>query len=182
MKHIEYRSIIVIYIISILIFLYATPAFTETTIENSLLNDTSSQIQIRSDSFEVDNQEQVVIFIGDVEAVRDDIKINCQRIELFYENLSDANDPENTGSGVRVVEIIATENVILSRPNVGMAMAGKAIYYQNDEKVVLTGNPVIKQGDDFIEGHRITLFLKEGRSLVEGSEDGKATAVLFPNK
>ena len=59
-------------------------------------------------------------------------------------------------------------------------MAEKAVYYQNDEKVVLTGKPVVKRGNDFVEGSKITLFLKEKRSIVEGAEDKKARAVLIP--
>jgi len=58
-------------------------------------------------------------------------------------------------------------------------MAEKAVYYQDDEKAVLTGNPVVKQGDDFIEGSVITLFLKENRSVVEGSEVKKVRVILF---
>ena len=59
-------------------------------------------------------------------------------------------------------------------------MAEQAIYYQSDERVVLTGKPVVKQGNDFVEGAKITLLLKENRSIVEGSEDSKVRAVLSP--
>jgi lipopolysaccharide export system protein LptA len=128
------------------------------------------------DSFEIDNKRHVVTFIGNVEAVRDDMNIKCQKIELFYENLSGDNDP---GEGqVKVLEIIATENVRISRPEGGIATAEKAVYDQKDEKVVLTGNPTVKQGTDFVEGSKITLFLKEERIVVEG----KAKAVLIPNE
>jgi lipopolysaccharide export system protein LptA len=61
-------------------------------------------------------------------------------------------------------------------------MAEKAVYYEDDEKVVLTGKPVVKQGNDFVEGSKITLYLKEKRSLVEGSKDQKVRAVLFPRR
>jgi lipopolysaccharide export system protein LptA len=64
----------------------------------------------------------------------------------------------------------------------GSALAGKAVYSQNDEKVVLTGSPVVKQGDDFVEGSRITLFLRDQRSIVEGSENKKLKAVISPRR
>ena len=48
--------------------------------------------------------------------------------------------------------------------------------------MVLTGNPVVKQGNDFVEGSTITLFLKEERSIVESSEGGKVRAVIFPKE
>ncbi len=70
------------------------------------------------------------------------------------------------------------EDVRISRPDGGIATAEKAVYNQKDENVVLTGNPVIKQGEALVQGSRITLFLKEGKSVVEG----KAKALIFPKE
>jgi lipopolysaccharide export system protein LptA len=180
MNLINPRTFIMIQMISLLAVIYANPAYTKTTQENRLIQYEPGSIVVRSDSFEIDNTRHVVIFTGNVEAVRDDININCQKIELYYENLAGDDEPEKGRS--RVLEIIATDQVVLSRPDGGTATAEKAVYYQNEEKVVLTGKPVIKQGADFMEGSKITLFLKEGKSLVESSEDSKAKAVLFPHE
>ena len=46
--------------------------------------------------------------------------------------------------------------------------------------MVLTGNPVVRMGKDFVEGDRITMFLKEERSVVESSKDKTVRAVIFP--
>jgi lipopolysaccharide export system protein LptA len=81
---------------------------------------------------------------------------------------------------VRIDRIVATGKVKISRPDGAFAMADKLVYYENGEKVVLTGKPVVKQGNDFVEGSRITLYLKEERSVVEGSEKEKVRAVLHP--
>jgi len=174
MKHIKYRSII-IYVISILSLIYGIPAFSETTSKMTLIDNTSGPIEIRANSIEINNKRHVVTFAGNVEAIRDDMKINCQKIELLYEDIANDNDLDK--ARVRILEIIATEKVMISRPDGSIATAEKAVYYQNDEKVVLTGNPVIKQGADSVEGTRITLFLKEERIDVE-----KGKAILFPNE
>jgi lipopolysaccharide export system protein LptA len=50
------------------------------------------------------------------------------------------------------------------------------------ENVVLTGNPVVKQENDFVEGDRITMFITENRTVVEGSADRKVRALIFPNR
>jgi lipopolysaccharide export system protein LptA len=140
-----------------------------------VIGDASGSIVISSDSFEIDNKRHIVTFTGNVEAVRDDINIKCQKIELFYENLADNNDP---GKGrVKILEIIATEKVMLSRPDGGMATAEKAVYNQKDEKVVLTGNPaVVKQDTGLLEGSKIIWFIKEDIYRVEG----KAKAIMIP--
>jgi lipopolysaccharide export system protein LptA len=170
------RALIMIQMISLLAVIYSNTAYTKTTQENNLIQYEPGAIVVRSDSFEIDNARHVVTFTGNVEAVRDDININCQKIELFYENL--AGDDGSEMGRFRVLEIIATDQVVLSRPDGETATAEKAVYYQKDEKVVLTGKPIIKQGADFVEGSKITLFLKEEKYKVEG----KAKALLFPNE
>jgi lipopolysaccharide export system protein LptA len=125
-------------------------------------------------------KDQKVVLTGNVEAVRDDINIKSQKIELFYENLAGNNDP---GKGrVNILEIIATEKVMLRRPDGGMATAEKAVYNQKDETVVLTGNPAVKWGKNSGEGSKITLFLKEERFVAEGSEEDKARFILNPEE
>ena len=80
--------------------------------------------------------------------------------------------------GRSVDKIIATGNVRIERTGGGLATAEEAVYYQEDEKVVLTGRPVVKQKQDFVEGTKITLFLKEKRSVVEGTKGKKVRAVF----
>ena len=168
-----------ILILPLLTLLYSNPVFPQITLDKMVIGDTSGSIEISSDNgFEIDNKRYVMIFIGNVEAVKDDITIKCQRLELFYENLSGNNDPGGEGK-VKILEIVAMEDVRISRPDGGIATAEKAVYNQKDEKVILTGNPaVFKQGTNFVEGPKIILFIKEERYIVEG----KSKAVIFPNE
>jgi lipopolysaccharide export system protein LptA len=50
-----------------------------------------------------------------------------------------------------------------------VATGKQAIFYQQDQKVVLHGKPVVTKGPDRVEGDLITIFLKEGKSIVEGN-------------
>ena len=81
-----------------------------------------------------------------------------------------------------ISKIIATGRVSISRAQGGLATAEKAVYFEDDEKIVLTGNPVVKQGNDFVEGDRITIFLKENRSVVESFVGKKVKAIIFPKR
>lgn len=126
----------------------------------------------------MDNKRRMVIFSGNVDAQSDIFIINCRKMRLYFHNKKPQKD---IGKGnMKIDKIIAEGKVKITRTEGGLALAEKAIYYMNDEKVVLTGNPVVKQGNDFVEGSRIILFLKEKRSIVEGSENKKVRAVLFP--
>ena len=47
---------------------------------------------------------------------------------------------------------------------------------------MLTENPYLQQGPDYVEGQRITIFLNEGRSIVEGNETKRVKATIFPKE
>jgi lipopolysaccharide export system protein LptA len=136
------------------------------------------EIVVKSDSLEVDNKRKIVTFSGNVNASREDFTINCDKMSLHYEDTGEAQDEADPE--VKIDRIIAIGKVKISRADGGSATADKAIYYQKDEKVVLTGKPVVKQGQDLVQGAKITLFLKENRSVVEGGQGSKVKAVISP--
>ena len=137
-----------------------------------------SQIVIKADSLEIDDQNQIVTFTGNVDAREKEFVINCQKLVVYYKDLS-AKRVSAPGE-FNIDRIIATGEVKITRPNGGLATAEEAQYYRNDEKLILTGKPKVKQGDDYVQGSKITLFLKENRSVVEGSKDSKVRAVYSP--
>lgn len=134
---------------------------------------------IKSDSLEIDNKKREVIFTGSVEAAKGDMTISCRKMFVYYlEDKSAGRTSEQ--SGFKIDRIVATGDVKINRTNGVSASAEQATYYQGEEKVVLTGKPLVKQGEDFVEGSVITMFLKEERSIVEGSGDDKVRAILSP--
>jgi lipopolysaccharide export system protein LptA len=46
--------------------------------------------------------------------------------------------------------------------------------------VVLTGNPQVKEDCDVVKGERITMYLDEDKSMVEGGGDSRVNVVMFP--
>ena len=168
---------IFLFIIPILCLMFPCTLLPEASQEETEKVDRSGMI-IKSDSLEIDNKRKIVVFAGNVDARGDNLIINCQKMLLYYH---DRQPGEGEGKeNIKIDKIVATGKVKISRTNGGLALAEKAVYYRNDEKVVLTGKPVVKQGNDFVEGARITLFLKENRSIVEGSENKKVRAVISP--
>ncbi|MFH1350279.1 MAG: lipopolysaccharide transport periplasmic protein LptA [Pseudomonadota bacterium] len=138
-------------------------------------------IIIKADTLEIDNKQRIVTFTGNVDARRDGFIINCEKMLLYYESLEPEKKKEKEKKeNFKIDKIIATGKVRITRTDGGIATSEKAVYYQDGEKLVLTGNPVVKRGDDLVEGTTITLFLKEDRSIVEGTGNQKVRAVLSP--
>jgi lipopolysaccharide export system protein LptA len=73
----------------------------------------------------------------------------------------------DTVSNRAVTQIEATGRVKIER-DAGNATCQKAVYYRDEDKIVLTGDPVAWDKGTRVSGKRITMFLAEDRTVVEG--------------
>ncbi len=156
-----------------------SPAQSETPLNQARKAGQGAMV-IHSNTLEADDKKGIVVFTGEVDAQRDDFTVYCHKMVVYYEKSPAKKGTEEFAA--RIEKIVATGNVKIVRAEGGIATGEKAEYYQQDEKLVLTGKPVVKQNDSSVEGDRITLFLKENRSVVESSSDKKVRAVIFPKQ
>ncbi|MFC1863439.1 lipopolysaccharide transport periplasmic protein LptA [Thermodesulfobacteriota bacterium] len=168
------------YLIFIVLLLHLSTALAETKSEKTDNVRAPGSIVITSNTFEVDDSQNIVIFSGAVDAKMDEFTITCNKMVVHY--LRQSGEDESQDVNANIDRIIATGAVKIIQKDGGEATAEKATYFQNDEKIILTGRPVVKRGNNVVEGSNITVFIKENRSIVEGSEDSKARAVLHPNE
>ena len=155
------------------LLLFPHNVYSETVKTNSVFDTQNGQVSITAISYELDMKASIAYFKGDVNIVGDGMNMSCQMLELYFKKSLKDSSIEN--SKARIEKIVATDSVVITRPDKGVATAEKAVYYQDSEKIVLTGNPVVKDNDRFEGGgNTIILFLKEDRYVVEGSKDDKA--------
>jgi lipopolysaccharide export system protein LptA len=64
-------------------------------------------------------------------------------------------------------EIEANGNVVV-RKDGRVAFSNNASYFSSEEKIVLTGDARIIENENQLGGKKITLFIREDRSIVEG--------------
>lgn len=62
-----------------------------------------------------------------------------------------------------------------------VATGDKAIYYTQEEKIVLLGNPQLWRGDNSLKGQEIVLYLKDNRAVVEGDPNKRVEAIIYPS-
>ncbi len=79
----------------------------------------------------------------------------------------------------RLTEVVAEGNLEVTQGN-RIATGAKAIFNSVDNSVVLTGDPVIRQGNSRVSGCRIIMFINEERGVVEGGCQ-RVKAVIFPD-
>lgn len=130
----------------------------------------SIPIHIVSDRMIADNKNQWVHFIGNVTATRDELVIHSDRLEVYRDiKLGKINRIEAIG------------RVDISR-GAKYATADKAVYYDDEQKIVLLGNPKAWENNNIVVGHKMNFYLETDQLIVEGDSKRRVDVVLYPSK
>jgi lipopolysaccharide export system protein LptA len=134
---------------------------------------------ITSKKMTVKNHDSQAIFEGAVVLTRGTLVVYSDRMIVSFGS-SQSNGVEDqkardtsqrkgpdTVSNRAVNKIEAIGRVKIERDS-GNATCEKAVYYREEDKIVLTGSPVAWEKGTRVSGKQITMFLAEDRSVVEG--------------
>jgi lipopolysaccharide export system protein LptA len=113
-------------------------------------------IVITSNRMEAEKLGDKVTFIGKVILKKEGMTLSSDRMIVFYQ-----------ASSKDVREVEAHGNVQVSKEG-RVALSNDASYYTREEKVVLTGDARIIENDNQLNGEKIVLFMRDGRSVIEG--------------
>jgi lipopolysaccharide export system protein LptA len=127
-------------------------------------------IRITADRLEADQGANRMTFFGNVVARQGDVVIYAEEIALFTEAQSREVERVEALRDVRIVQ------------GARIATGQKGVFYRLEGRFVLTGAPRIHQGDDFIEGDEITVFIDEERSIVRSGDGSRVNAVFHPRE
>ncbi|MFQ5992509.1 MAG: LptA/OstA family protein [Nitrospiraceae bacterium] len=149
---------------------------------------------ITSQKMTVFNKDRKALFEGDVVLTRGDLVVRSDKMLVSFkandqgsadsQALRDSSEgkPRADSAGQRedqtsdasplvsnraLSKIEATGRVRIQKAN-GRATCGRAVYYQDEDKIVLTEKPVAWQRGTRVTGQKITMFLADDRSIVEG--------------
>jgi lipopolysaccharide export system protein LptA len=135
----------------------------------------------------VRNQDSQAIFEGSVVLTRGPLLVYSDKMVVTFRSQSsegakpgsDDRKPANAATPSKGTEampsvsnrsvnrIEATGHVKIEKEN-GNATCEKAVYFNDEEKIVLTGDPVAWEKGTRVSGKQITMYLAEDRSVVEG--------------
>lgn len=131
--------------------------------------DRSAPVTIDSDRLEAARKEGLVVFIGNVVARQDGSTQYADRLEVYLD-----------AQGDRIVRTVSTGGVRIITKDCRMGTAARAEYYDEDQRIILIGNARVWQDDNVVTGERITIYLAEDRSVVEGGKQDRVKAVFHP--
>lgn len=118
--------------------------------------DNKTPTVITSRSMNADNKAKTIVFTENVVVVKGETTIYADVMTVFYDANDDIDRIECKGS----VKIIKGPKTAVSK---------EAVYYDKEDKVILTGEPKVWEGNNLVTGTKMTMFLSEDRSIVEGS-------------
>jgi outer membrane protein assembly factor BamD len=130
----------------------------------------SEPIDITSDIVETYPKENLIIFRGNVMARQRDIVIYADSVEAMLIE-------DNKG----VEKVIAGGNVKIQQ-GLRVANCEKAIFYNIAQKVVLTGDPKVREGDNIVSGDEIVFDIEQNRIEVKGGSRGRGKASIQPGE
>jgi len=155
-------------------------------------------ITITADTLEYDYKANVVVYRGEVVAIQGDTKVRSDTLTVTLASQKDSKDPKDSkeskdskdskdagardaaDQNQRLQEVVAVGKVRIDN-GTRWATGGRAVFEQGARTLVLTENPVLHDGANEVSGDRVTVFLDENRSVVEGGRK-RVKAMVFPDK
>ena len=132
-------------------------------------------LDISADDLEVFDQQNRVVYSGDVNAVRGTSRLRADRMELFFEPI------EGPGFGP-LIRMVASGSVFYVTPT-EVARADGGTYDVQADTITMIGNVVLTQGCNVSTGERLVANLESGTAELTGSSgetSGRVRSVFFP--
>lgn len=182
MKHSNILLILLFFVFSFCLGLNSVQAVA--TIQDSQTSKGATKpggpIHIKSDLMEANDQAGVVVFTGSVVATQDDLTINSDRMEVVYSKQGNKTAADDVARR-SIDRIVAIGHVHIVK-GTRTAIAEKAVYEKNTEKIILNGSAQVTEGQNRVKGDMITMFMNESRSVVQGTGKERVEAVVFPSE
>ena len=134
--------------------------FTLYTVASAQETKTEEPILITSDRVEYLDKKKEGEFAGNVRATQGKLLLTSSRLKVILET-----------DGKKIKQIVATGKVKLVQEDL-TATSKQALFYNEEQKVVLTGAPQAFSKKNKFSGEKITIYLKEGRIIIETKVKG----------
>jgi lipopolysaccharide export system protein LptA len=128
-------------------------------------------IQITSEKLEFDYKNRRTVFRGDVDVIQGDVHLQSDVLTVDYTQVGDKQE---------LKEVTAEGHVTITQ-GPKRATGNHAVFNQSNRTVTLTGNAVLEEGSNQVNGDRIVVHPDESRMEVLG-ENRRVKVILFPGQ
>ncbi len=133
------------------------------------INSYSNELKITSENLEVDRENRVSVFSGNVYAYNKDIKIWSERLIVKFDNTKNEIEQLNAEYSVKIIkeEITATGDI--------------GVYYPKSEKLNLLGNVEVIEKNNYVKCDELYLDIKNSTSIMRTNSSKRVEAYITNN-
>ncbi|MDD5759332.1 MAG: LptA/OstA family protein [Desulfobulbaceae bacterium] len=146
-------------------------------------------VQIEADQMLSSQKDNTVFFSGKVEAKQEGLTIHSDEMMVHYSSNSaptkqPPKDQKKDGTAQSPLDggierLVAKGHVEITKEG-WVATGNQAEYFSKERKVVLTGNTKVWQNNNLVTGDTFTIYLDEGKSIVErNTKKGERVKAFF---
>ncbi|MGB0910452.1 MAG: LptA/OstA family protein, partial [Nitrospirales bacterium] len=129
------------------------------------------ETHIHSQTMTAKSKERRAIFKGAVVLTQGELIVHSDIMVVWWKPSEQSHQDKLIGSETKssnkIERVVATGKVRIEKPS-GRAVCRQAVYFKDEDKLVLTGSPIAWQDGTRVSGTKMTMYLKEDRSEVEG--------------
>ena len=175
--------------------------FTQPSIAVPLnMSDDEMPIKVNADDMVYDMDKNTVTFIGNVVVVRGDFVMESAKMRIFLQEKETKSKPAKTvpknipltGAGKTEkeknpsgknnnIERIEAFNGVEFDYGTQSGTSESAVYEAQKGLLTMRGNPVVRDGENIIQGNTIRYYMFERRSEVIGSDKKRVEAIFTNN-
>ena len=133
------------------------------------INSYSNELKVTSENLEVDRENRISVFSGDVYAYNKDIRIWSEKLIVKFDNTKNEIEQLNAEYSVKIVkeEITATGDI--------------GVYYPKSEKLNLLGNVEVIEKNNYVKCDELYLDIKNSTSIMRSSSSKRVEAYITNN-
>ena len=132
-------------------------------------SDSKQPVTVDADKMERYGKEGLVVFIGSVVARQGNSVQYADRMEVYFDE-----------RGERIVRTVSTGSVKIVTRDCRTGTAKRAEYFDLEQRLVLSGGARVWEDENIVTGETITIFLSQDRSVVQGGNNERVSAIFYP--
>ncbi len=149
------------------------------------LSSKKGPIDISADHSSADNNTHTATYEGKVEALQNDNRLRTDLLHIYFKQAAGgaktSSDPAASSWG-NIDHLEAVGNVYFVTPT-QVIRGDHAVYTQDSDTIVVTGQVVMTQGENVMRGSRLVYDHKTGKSTMDAdTQTGRVRTVLYPDK
>ena len=125
-------------------------------------------IEIVADTMEWNKQLGQAIAIGNAKAIQGESIIKADKIIAVL----------NKTNNQKITKLLASGNVVFLKDK-QLATGDKAIYYLDQDKVIITGNVKLERDNNIVKGEKLIIDFITGLSKIEGSKSNQKVKMKY---